>query len=246
MNPAKLNVFWASYRTSYNGLRDVDGVYARLLKRRGYIKVIRTALRIIKDHGANSFLGVFLLHRHFQCEPRTLFVERRYTPQVVGHRTVLVTAPSHISNAPRRLAPHRLRIDPSGVLQPLEFTTDQRAIAYYDRLMTATDLRRDLGRYFSRYRFTSLLGIGIFARIGSIPMAPRVFLEETRFDERASVMHVLPHLPRVAGRLIPTLWTFGQKGNGCCTQNCIAYCSHPTGGKIGYCGHKSTGHVGCA
>ena len=80
----------------------------------------------------------------------------------------------------------------------------------------------------------------------SVARATSVFLEETRFAERQSVVHVLPRLPRAPGRLIPTLWTSGSGGDLVCETICQAYCSHSGSGIgfIGYCGHVKDRHVG--
>ncbi|HEU5323771.1 MAG TPA: hypothetical protein VFX28_23415 [Methylomirabilota bacterium] len=240
--------FLARYRRAYNTLPDVDDAYARLRDRRDHMTVIRAALRIIKDHGANDFLGVSLLHRHFRCEAGAVFIERTYTPRAAGHRTLLVTAPTPATRAPRGITPYRLHVDPGGKLQPLEYTTDRVVTGGYARLVEGAELRRDLGRHLARSRLASSLGVGIFPRSGALAGAPHVFIEETDFEKRASVTHVRRRLPRGVGRLIPTVWTVGETGSGCCLPQgvCVAYCTNHEG-TGGYCGHKksSNDHLGC-
>lgn len=256
MNPLELtSEFLVHYREVYNTLDDVDDVYDRLQERKEHMDVIRAALQIINDNEATDFLGVLLLHRHFDCQPDTVFLERRYTPPRKGarHPTVLVTAPTRVSDAPRRITPYRFRIDTEGNLQPLEFTTDSTSIPGYKRLVEAADLRRDLGYLFSDADFAWLLGVAVYPRSKSIASATSVFLEETKFDEMKSIVRIVDHLPPDSERAIPTLWKWGPRlielpdggVSGCCSVYCNAYCSGHSGGGIGYCGHRRDGHVGC-
>jgi hypothetical protein len=235
--------FLARYRRIYNTLLDVDVAYARLRRNRRQLRAIRAALRVIAEHRANRFVGVTLLHRHFRAAPNAVFVERRFTPAARRHRTLLVTSPMPAAVAPRRLAPHRLAFTRGGALEPLEFTTDPAAIRAYRRIAEDERLRTEVAGILAESGAGSLLGLGIFARAPSVARATSVFLEETRFAERQSVVHVLPRLPRAPGRLIPTQWTWGSGGELVCETLCRAYCSHPKVG-IGYCGHGKDRHVG--
>lgn len=207
-----------NYHKVYNRLSDnIDETFARLVSREAYTDAIHEALTVIRRHGAAGYLGVFLLHRHFPAAPGTLFLERRHTPSVVGHQTTLVTAPGSRRALPARIVPHRFRIGRDGSLRPLEFTTDRLAADGWKRLQANRELLKDLGRQLAIRRFESLLGVGIYRRESAVSLATRVYIEETDFERKLSVVHVLPRLPRVAGRLIPTLWTIRDKGNGCCT-----------------------------
>lgn len=240
--------FLTRYKRAYNRLPDIDDAYASLRRRSGYLDVIRAALRIIKDQGANDFLGVLLVHRHFRCDTGSLFVERRYTPNARGRRTVLLTTALAPRKWPRRMAPYRFKIDRTGRLQPLEFTTDLTAIAHHRRLVESRELCRDLGRYFSHHGYASSLGVGIFSRGGPFAAAPRIFMEETDFEAGESVTHVLRSLSVSIGRPIPTLWTIGLYGNACCLPRgaCTAYCSKH-GQEGASCGHTKgkASHLGC-
>jgi hypothetical protein len=234
-----------AYRSAYNRLPDdVDAAHQTLERDPTHIETIRGALRIIKEHSADDYLGLFLLHRHFECAPRSLFVERRYTPRK-GHPPVLVTKGEPARESATRIAPHRLAIAPDGNVQALEFTTDATVRTVYRRFADNAPLARALGRYFAGRSATSRLGVGIYVRTGTMGKATSVFLEETLHKDRASVVHVLPRLPHQVGRAIPTLWTFGENGFGCCNGRCVAYCNHDGGG-LGYCGHRKTGgHMVC-
>jgi hypothetical protein len=236
--------FLARYRRHYNALGDVDDAHAVLRRRRGHFSIVRRALRVIRDHRANEYLGITLLHRHFRAEPGAVFVERRFTPKVDDHATVLVTAPIPASDAPARLAPHRFAFTEGGTFQPLEFTTDRAAIRAHARLAEDARLQSEVAEIIVDSGLGSLLGVGIYARDPSVAKATSVFLEETRFAQRQSVVHVLPRLPQAPGRFIPTLWTWGAGGDLVCETICQAYCSHPSGGSIGYCGHVRDRHVG--
>jgi hypothetical protein len=102
------------YRTAYNRLPDdVEAAHERLENDPGHIETIRSALRIIKDHEANDYLGLFLLHRHFKCIPGSLFIERRYTPRK-GHARVLVTKGEPAGKGGKRIAPHRFAMASDG------------------------------------------------------------------------------------------------------------------------------------
>jgi hypothetical protein len=238
-------ISFTNYQKVYNSLPDdVDKRFARLVSLEAYTNTIHEGLNLIRRHGADGYLGLFLLHRHFTAPRGTLFLERPHTPPVAGHRTTLVTAPASREALPSGFVPHRFRIGRHGKLQPLEFTTDRLAAQAWKRLQGKRRLLKNLGRHLAARRFDALLGVGIYPRKANVKTATRVYLEETDFERKISVVHVLPSLPRVAGRLIPTLWTIRDAGNGCCTQVCIAYCSHPQSG-IGYCGHRDGGHVGC-
>jgi hypothetical protein len=234
------------YTARYNDLPDdVEAAYEKLLKNPTRLKVIRGALRIIKKHDANDYLGLFLLHRHFVCKAGSVFVERRYTP-TKGHARVLVTQAERLSDAPRRASPHRFSIDARGVVQPLEFSTDVTVAAANKRLVVNESLSQEICSYIASNGFSSTLGVAVFPRSGTAGKATSVFLEETNFDDRTSVVHLLPRLPREVGRAIPTLWTFGDSVVGCCTGRCVAYCSHGGSLGLGYCGHRKTGaHMVC-
>ena len=233
-----------TYRATYNSLPDdVDAAYEKLLKNPARLKIIRGALRIIKKHDVEKVLGLFLLHRHFACPPGRVFVERRYTPRK-RHAPVLVTQAEPVSKAPLRVSAHRFSIARDGKLQPLEFTTDAIAAAVNKQLVTDEHLSRELGGFLASNGASSTLGVGIFVRTDSMGKATSVFLEETNFEDRSSVVHVLPKLPHEVGRAVPTLWTFGLNTYGCCTGQCVAYCNHLGG--LGYCGHRKTGgHMVC-
>jgi hypothetical protein len=232
------------YRAAYNRLPDdVEAAHETLEHERRHIETIRGALRIIKDHDANDYLGLFLLHRHFACALGSLFVERRYTPRK-GHASVLVTKGEPAGEA-TRISPHRFAVASDGRVQALEFTTDATVATAYQRFAGDPQLVRDIGRYFAKRGVSSMLGLGIYVRTGRMRNATSVFLEETLHKNRASVVHVLPRLPRQVGRAIPTLWTFGENAFGCCNGQCIAYCNH-SGLSPGYCGHRKTGsHMVC-
>ena len=236
--------FLTQYRRSYNALTDVDTAYRRLRHNRRRIRTIRAALRVIQDRGAGRYLGVTLLHRHFRADPNAVFVERRFTPSARRHATVLVTCQIPVAESPRRLAPHRFGSTRGGTLQPLEFTTDQAAIHAHAELADDPRLHAEVAGVIADGGFDGLLGVGIFARQRSVARATRVFLEETRFAERQSVVHVLPRLPAAPRRFIPTLWTFGATGDLVCETICLAYCSGHGGSTIGYCGHVRGQHVG--
>jgi hypothetical protein len=235
--------FLTHYRRVYNRLIDVDDAYSRLKQHRGQLATIRKALRIIRERRANDYLGVTLLHRHFQAEPGAIFVERRFTPKARHHATVLVTCPIPAKGAPTRLVPHRFTFTEKGTLEPLEFTTDLAAISAHARLAEDARLQADLAEVLAGNDLYTLLGVGIFVRDSRVAKATNVFLEETRFAERESVVHALPRLPHAHGRLIPTLWTSGSAGDLVCETICLAYCSH-SGNTIGYCGHSKDRHVG--
>jgi hypothetical protein len=233
------------YRTAYNRLiDDVEAAHERLERDPEHIETIRGALRIIKDYNANDYLGLFLLHRHFRCLTGSLFVERRYTP-LKGHAPVLVTKGEPASRAGTRIAPHRFTIASDGKVQALEFTTDATVMAVYRRFSANAQLARDIGLYFGQRGVSSMLGLGIYVRTGTMGKATSVFLEETLHKDRSSVVHVLPQLPHQIGRAIPTLWTFGDNAFGCCNGQCVAYCNH-SGIGLSYCGHRKTGsHMVC-
>jgi hypothetical protein len=233
-----------TYRATYNTLPDdVDAAYEKLLKNPARLKIIRGALRIIKKHDVEKVLGLFLLHRHFACPPRSVFVERRYTPRK-GHAPVLVTQAERVSETPLRVSAHRFSIARDGKLQPLEFTTDVVAAAANKQVVMDQDLSKELGSFLASNRASSTLGVGISVRTGTMGNATNVFLEETDFRTRSSVVHVLPKLPHEVGRAVPTLWTFGLNTYGCCTGQCVAYCNHLGG--LPYCGHRNTGgHMVC-
>jgi hypothetical protein len=242
LSPSQLKV----YKAAYNALPDdVDAAYKRLLRNQARLKIIRGALRIIKEHDLEKVLGLFLLHRHFACTPGRVFVERRYTPKE-GHAPVLVTQAERASGTPLRVSAHRFSIARDGKVQPLEFTTDPIAAAASEEFVMDEHLSEELGSYFGSNGVSSVLGVGIFVRKGAMGKATSVFLEETNFKDRTSVVHVLPQLPHEIGRTVPTLWTFGVNTYGCCTGQCVAYCSHPGGLGLGYCGHRKTGgHMVC-
>jgi hypothetical protein len=234
------------YRQTYNRLSDnVDQSFGNLLLRKEYTAAIHGVLDLIQKHKADDFLGVLLLHRHFPAERDTLFLERPHTPPVKGHETTLVTAPASKGALPAEIVPHRFHVSREGDLQPLEFTTDRLAAAGWKRLESDRRLLKAVGQRLAAGKFSSLLGVGIYPREAGLASATTVYIEETDFENKMSVVHALPSLPRVAGRLIPTLWSRQNTGNGCCTVSCIAYCSHPSGGQLGYCGHRKDGHVGC-
>jgi hypothetical protein len=235
------------YRTRYNALPDdVEAVSERLSHTRSRLKVLRGALKIIDRHGAGDYLALLLLHRHFECVPGAVFVERRFTPRK-GHDHVLVTRCEPVDGAPTRVAPHRFRFDDHGRLQPLEFTTDTTARSAYQRMAANEALTSEIGRYLVDSDFDSLLGVAIYPRRAAVRNATVVYLEETDFRSRSSVVHLLPRLPAEVGRAIPTLWTVGTNAQGCCSGRCVAYCSgHGASTGIGYCGHRNTGsHMVC-
>jgi hypothetical protein len=236
--------FLARYRRVYNTLIDVDDAYAKLRRHRRQLATIRKTLRIIRSQRANDYLGVTLLHRHFRAEPGAVFVERRFTPRARGHKTVLVTCPIPASRTPVRLAPHRFTFTGGGKLQPLEFTTDPAAIRAHARLADDEQLQAKVAEVIAESGLGSMLGVGIYARERSIAKATSVFLEETRFAQRQSVVHVLPRLPPAPRRPIPTLWVSGLDGDLFCETICLAYCSHEPSLGIGYCGHVKGQHVG--
>jgi hypothetical protein len=235
-----------TYEAAYNALPDdVDATYKWLLKNPARLKIIRGALRIIKKHDVEKVLGLFLLHRHFVCPPGKVFVERRYKPKK-GHAPVLVTQAERASRTPLRVSAHRFSLAQDGKVQPLEFTTDPIAAAASKQVVMHEHFSQELGNYFGTNGVSSVLGVGIFVRKGAMGKATSIFLEETNFKDRTSVVHVLPQLPHEIGRTVPTLWTFGVNTYGCCTGQCVAYCSHPGGLGLGYCGHRKTGgHMVC-
>ena len=115
-----------------------------------------------------------------------------------------------------------------------------------DRLSANSTLSEELCGYIVENGFADHLGLGIFVRTGTSGRATSVFLEETNFVNRSSVVHILPRLPAEIGRAIPTLWTVTDGGIGCCNGSCVAYCSHGGGLGLGYCGHRKTGgHMVC-
>jgi hypothetical protein len=234
-----------AYATRYNRLTpDVEAVYERLASRTDRLKLIRNGLKIIHKHGAEKYLGFFLLHRHFSCPTGSVFVERRYTP-TKGHAQVLVTTAESVATAPRRAAPHRFTLGKKGTLDPVEFTTDTSVALASKKLSASRGLVSDMAAYLVGENAADILGLGIYVRTGTVAKATSVFLEESHFPTRSSIVHVLPKLPHELGRTIPTLWTYGERGNGCCSQQCVAYCHHPSTPGLGYCGHRKSGHIGC-
>lgn len=237
------------YEAHYNSLPDdVDQQFGRLMFRSNYMGAIEEALHLIHKYDAADFLGVFLLHRHFEATADTIFVERAFVPDAIDHDLVLVTAPMAKNRIADEIAPHRFRIDAKGKLVALEYSSDPLVHRNWARLRGARRLLSALGAKLAELKFGDLLGLGIYRREAEAGRPTSVYLEDTDFEKQESVVHALPALPRVSGRLVPTLWTAGDAGNGCCSQSCVAYCSHPAKGKLGlgYCGHKKQGHVGCA
>jgi hypothetical protein len=164
------------------------------------------------------------------------------------HAQVLVTQAERLSDIPRRLSAHRFLIDESGFIQPLEFSTDIKVFASNKRFAKNESLSQEISEYITGNDFSSSLGVAIYPRAGASERATAVFLEETKFSDRTSVVHLLPRLPRAVGRAIPTLWTFGSSIVGCCTGRCVAYCIHGSGSfGSDYCGHRREvgGHMIC-
>ena len=157
-------------------------------------------------------------------------------------------SPCHMPNS--RLAhscapgPAPLHVYGRGKLQPLEFTTDPAAIRAHARLADDEQLQAKVAEVIAESGLGSMPGVGIYARERSIAKATSVFLEETRFAQRQSVVHVLPRLPPAPRRPIPTLWVSGLDGDLFCETICLAYCSHEPSLGIGYCGHVKGQHVG--
>jgi len=236
----------ASYKAAYNALDDdVEAVYARFERDPDHDNIIRDAVRIIKEHGADEFLAISLLHRHFEAKAGEVFVEQKYRPEP-KHETVLVTTAQTVGTFAKPIFPHRFQLRPGGRLQELEYTTDPSIKWACEKLQSMPELVKELYRFLKRKGLADALGVGIYIRRGIAKTAPRVFLEETQFPTRESIVHVLPHLPPAVGRAIPTLWTFGDNIVGCCRGQCIAYCSNHAVIGGGYCGHRRSGaHMIC-
>jgi hypothetical protein len=234
------------YAFRYNRLNpDVEAVHDQLQRRTDRVRLMQSTLLIIKKHGAEKYAGVTLLHRHFGCPNDSVFIERKYTP-VKGHASVLVTKAEKHSNAPRRTAPHRFAFGSYGVLLPLEYTTDTVAIRASQTLSSNSALIAEMSSFMRAEDLGDILGIGVFPRNGIGQKLTSVFLEESDFPSRKSVVHVLPRLPHEIGRTIPPLWIFGDGSPGCCSQQCQSYCHHPDTPGLGYCGHRRLGHIPCA
>ena len=236
-----------AYRARYNALpSDVDAAYEKLMGNPDRLKVIRGALRLIDKHGATNYLGLFLLHRHFDCPASSVFVERKVTP-TKGHAQVLVTKNERTENAPRRMAPYRFMFDARNA-QPLEFTTDSAALAGYKQLVADHRATSEIGAYLADTGFTSILGIGIYARAGAAGTATTVFLEETNFRDRASIVHLLPRLLRGRSRNPDALDVRHQRA-GMLLRSMCRLLQRPRGRRIraGYCGHRKQGggHMVC-
>ena len=230
-----------AYRAAYNRLSDdVDDCYERVLKHSSRHSIVGGAIRIIKSHGAHSYLAVALLHRHFKCGPGQVFVERAVVPKAPGHPMVLITAPIPAADIGYEITPHRLAFDARGELVPLEFTADKRVADGYRKAMQNRALISELGDYLVANGLSKLLGVGIFKRDGVLDHSTRVFVEKTETQENQSVVHVMPRMAKATDRLVPTLWTYARRGSGGIAESasCAAYCSHGSKWGDGYCGHR--------
>ena len=107
------------------------------------------------------------LHRHFRAAANAVFVERRFTPSVRRHKTLLVTCPMPVATAPRRLAPHRFVFTRGGTLQPLEFTTDPTAIRAHARIANNERLHAEVAGIIAES------GLSALSASGSSPRAVR-------------------------------------------------------------------------
>jgi len=240
------DAFFRKYRKSYNTLIDVEDAYEKLKKKKDHLRIIREGLKIIRDNKANEFAGLLLLHRHFNCKAKTLFIERIYTPKQKDHRTLFITTPEPEKKLPKRFAPWRFSVNKGGELFPLEFTTDPKVITGYRKLAANKQLLSEIGKFIHRYKLDDIIGLGIYDRTKLIYNTTKVFVEETDFENLASITQLMPHTAPANERRIPTLWTIRLHGtiNGCCTYNCSSYCSHSDPLR-GYCGHRRVNHVGC-
>ena len=217
------NAVLLRYRTVYNSLQDVETAHEMFSSRKDRLRVIREALRILKKHRTNEYTGIFLLHRHFECKVRTIFVERGYKPTGRDHRALFITTSEPIEKRPKQMAPFRFKINSRGHMQPLEFTTDRAAIAKFALLNAADHMRRELGAFLADKGLIDVLGIGIHTRSRALEGTTQVFVEETRFEDLASVTRLVRHVPPQITRPIPTHWSLMGTSNGCCTYNCVAY-----------------------
>ena len=205
LGPAKL----ASIRRVYNRLSSVEAAFSRFDGMQDTTRMLHGALAILVRHNANRRFGMFLLHRHFRCEASTVMVERKVVQRT---RTLYVTEPVAYGPATASIAPHRFRLERSGELVPLEFSTAPAALSAWKWLSEASEMRRELGDFLARRGGASVLGLALFdaRRLGARGTRTianrRMFIEESHSLERKSVVWV-QRASVHTGASIPTLWT---------------------------------------
>lgn len=237
-----------NYEAIYNSLNpQVEEVYEEFTCLEEYERKLHDGVSIIKEHGADDFLGLFLVHRHFESKDGKLFIERTITPEK-GDLKLLVTTPMGEETAPRRIAGHRFVLV-DGQFYPIEFSTDRSVISHHKVFQENGALLEELSTFLTENKLEKFLGVGIFPRKIAGNSKNEVYVEDSDLRRLASIIRVIER-EEMPDRefVVPTLWTWSAQDNGCCTTNsiCVAFCS-AHGTSNGFCGHKqaSTGHVGC-
>lgn len=230
-------LFDSQAQSRYTTLPEVELAYAELSTRYNqFTSFLNEFLSLVLDNSIQQWVGVFLLHRHFDFGFDELLIER---PTILISGTkALVTAPSKAKGVP--FAPTRWAVD-SGQLVPLEFSEDDEAITISRNLAGYTEFTSEFAALVSDHQFEQLIGLTITPRAFLPLQFSEQYVERTYVEGSALTVEPAGALDK---ELIPTSWSAVEERHGTAPRmGCMSLCT-VTGGRPDVPGvHRKTGHM---
>lgn len=217
----------SNYETErYNALASVESSHRRRLEEEARFERLHSeACNLVRGTRLADDLGLFLLHRHWQCSDGNIMCESSGTWR---DRAALITRSVHMTGEEY---PTRWMVAESGDVYALEFSDDPVARPAVAGMVQHLALICDLMRTLHDSGLGDIIGISVLRHDFLNGSEEGERLIEENFDG-LSVVVVRKPTPDEEGVLIPTTW-FLQTPAGCkpackCQPYSINECRHHT------------------
>ncbi len=204
-----------AHRRHYNSLPAVEESDATLQKSSQFNHFLKEAEEIVTRFEFESFMGLRLIHRHFDLGKNQLMTEEY---KVVDHLPSLVTSARYVESAKEINTVPSSWIFSSQSNEPVqlfETSTDSAVKTASALLHNSPEFTEEMGNLLREHSLTDLLSVAVLKRESLVASPDQVYMEVNYGDTNSSVVQ-LWNASDSPGGSIRTSWSFkGPRQHTC-------------------------------
>ncbi|HCI49187.1 MAG: hypothetical protein A2977_02785 [Alphaproteobacteria bacterium RIFCSPLOWO2_01_FULL_45_8] len=196
----------------YNKLPSVKEADQNLEARSDFQNFLKKAGEVANSYGLQDYLGLRLIHRHFDLRPSQVMVEifdqYENTPS-------LITTPSSMERAHEKGAVPSSWIFTDSNPMLFETSTDDGARKGLEKLRNVPNFWNEMAVLIKKNNFQDLVALAILKRESLIPLSTEQIYMERNYGRLESSIVQLENREGVVDQSIRTSWAFDETDGVC-------------------------------